>query len=66
VIVVINKDIGHIAKASENQTFSRVKICSGHKMQVFRASEWGNEGFLKDDGKDGLRSQKPEFRSQNE
>jgi hypothetical protein len=24
-------------------------------MQGFRASEWGNEGFLKDDGKDGLR-----------
>jgi hypothetical protein len=23
-------------------------------MQGFRASEWGNEGFLKDDGKDGL------------
>jgi hypothetical protein len=23
-------------------------------MKGFRASEWGNEGFLKDDGKDGL------------
>jgi hypothetical protein len=26
-------------------------------MQGFRASEWGNEGFLKDDGKDGLRGE---------
>jgi hypothetical protein len=25
-------------------------------MQGFRASEWGNKGFLKDDGKDGLKA----------
>jgi hypothetical protein len=36
---LVTLGIGHIAKASGNQTFSRVKICSGHKMQGFRASE---------------------------